>query len=86
MSRLIDADALIMDYISDDAGNNAEIISRNDILDAPIIDAVEIVRCKNCKYRRREGDSMLDWCPRLICGTIRDDFYCADGERIEDAV
>ena len=48
--RLIDADALIMDYITDDAENDSEIISRNDILNAPTVDAVEVVRCADCRY------------------------------------
>ena len=36
----------------------------------PTVDAVEVVRCKDCRK----------WC---ICHKS-DDFYCADGERRED--
>lgn len=40
------------------------------INNAPTVDAVEVVRCKDCRK----------WC---ICHKS-DDFYCADGERIDD--
>lgn len=53
------------------------------IEDAPTIDAVPVVRCKDCIYYRKsdKGHPDADWCKRLICGTIKPDFYCADGER-----
>lgn len=86
--RLIDADALEIRKAKREIFSNPSFADGwNSVIDiiqcAPTVNAVSVVRCKDCKHRRREGDSMLDWCPRLICGTIRDDFYCADGERIE---
>ena len=45
--RLIDADALENGFgISD-----ADIIAKEVIRDAPTVDAVHVVRCRECKYR-----------------------------------
>ena len=46
----------------------------------------EIVRCKDCKWycKSDPGHPDCDFCKRLICGTIKPDFYCADGERKEN--
>lgn len=52
--KLIDADALLKQIAEDSRGNEGwygdtwEFI--NTIKDAPTIDAVSIVRCKDCKY------------------------------------
>lgn len=45
----------------------------------PIVDAVEVVRCKDCKHRNR-----LAYCP--LCGVMvtPDDYFCADGERKDE--
>ena len=47
------------------------------IEELPAVDAVPVVRCKDCKHRFT-GKPDLD-CE--ICGG--DDWYCADGERRE---
>lgn len=50
----------------------------------PSVDAVEVVRCKDCKHRDPEdkkcdsGHDIIWQLPR------RDDWYCADGERKDD--
>ena len=67
-----------------------------DVEDAPIIDAVKVVRCKDCKHRPYEdehGDIYEpDWgdytCPFLCedsyySGMPEDDFFCKRGERKE---
>lgn len=43
----------------------------------------ELVRCKDCKHYREADPAHpdCDWCNRMICGTIRKGFFCADGER-----
>ncbi len=58
MARLIDADAII-DFI--DMGHTRNPLetcfSERDVVDmlesAPTVDAVEVVRCKDCKYQRK---------------------------------
>lgn len=49
-------------------------------------DVVAVVRCKDCKHYRTSdaGHPNCDYCNRLICGTVKPDFYCADGERREE--
>ena len=50
------------------------------------LDLVEVIRCKDCKHYRKSDARHPDceWCKRLICGTVKPDFFCADGERRED--
>ena len=50
------------------------------------IDAVEVVRCKDCKYCYAEGFVNV----RNVCekhydfGNVDDDWFCADGERRQE--
>ena len=50
------------------------------VCDAPTVDAVEVVRCKDCKWRNTKG------CPYMnFNASARDDFdFCSDGERRTD--
>ena len=50
MSRLIDADALIEEYDRIHIGEPGK--ARKLMEDAPTVDAVEVVRCKDCKYHQ----------------------------------
>ena len=59
MADLIDRDALLADIaasvvFSGRTARNAEICGANKIIDriksAPTVDAVEVVRCRDCKY------------------------------------
>lgn len=47
---------------------------------APTVDAVEVVRCKDCRWRNNKG------CPYMnYNAAARDDYdYCSDGERRTD--
>lgn len=56
---------------------DADILS-----ELPTIDAVEVVRCKDCKFNEN-----LEWWACPILGTIklRDDDYCSFAERRTDA-
>ena len=49
----------------------------DDIEAAPTVDAVEVVRCKDCKHRHSDS-----WCEYV---DDDDNFYCARGERKEGA-
>ena len=42
-----------------------------DIQAFPTVDAVPVVRCKDCKHREK-------------CNTMSDDSFCSDGERMAD--
>ena len=90
MSRMIDADALREQLVwcKEQAGRFDtywdDVIERLDSL--PTIDAVPVVRCKDCIYRNdTEKGKALMWLP---CEEVRkgDNWYCAEGERkCEDA-
>lgn len=47
------------------------------LADAPTVDAVEVVRCKDCKWYSD------DYCCQFG-DDYGDDWYCADGERREE--
>ena len=69
--RLIDADALLAEYDRQHEGEPGK--ARKLIEDAPTVDAVEVVRCKDCKHRYSDS-----WCEYV---DDDDNFYCARGER-----
>ena len=48
----------------------------------PTIDAVPVVRCKDCKYYNTIGCSKgLGWCENIDWG-VCEDFYCANGKHL----
>lgn len=54
------------------------------INNAPIVDAVEVVRCRDCKYYK-EGFcyNPNNYDDEKTCGNTSPDWFCADGEREE---
>lgn len=85
--RLIDADAL-MEELYDNLCNGEVLyrISPSDIDNAPTVDAVPIVRCKDCKHAKkssyvteRYGVPGVKTCKRLRRCVAPDDF-CWLGE------
>ena len=89
MARLIDADAII-DFI--DMGHTRNPLetcfSERDVVDmlesAPTVDAVPVVRCKDCKHYEIHKPKVLENCERngYIIPMKPDDF-CSYGERKE---
>lgn len=86
--RLIDADTLEAKleeqrklYIDMDM-KGAEHLLVHDVLhhvwEAPTIDAVQVVRCKDCKHSREDELWHMRWCKGL---TVNDEHFCADGEK-----
>ena len=77
--RLIDADALIAKaYIMQEPnGFIHSVVTERQITKAPTIDAVPVVRCKDCKFRGDEDD-----CPLLnLSAYTEPDDFCSYGER-----
>ena len=77
MARLIDADAMLRHkrkMSGADFGGEFwdEAVLASDIKNAPTIDAVPVVRCKDCKYFKTRLCENED---------NHDDWFCADGER-----
>ena len=48
------------------------------------VDAVQVVRCKDCRYQIKEKGIM--WCSHEdgVCGDAPDNFYCAYGEKEDE--
>jgi hypothetical protein len=82
--RLIDADALKekIDNIWNGRSLSflgAKILAMID--HEPTIDAVEVVRCKDCRYRKKVGT--LYYC-ELDEFNVQDEDFCSWGERREE--
>ena len=55
-----------------------------DIKDFPAVDAVEVVRCKDCKHCSQNTPDGLHWCEENEIGALMDDDFCSYGERRAD--
>lgn len=82
MSRLIDADNLVPDICDAEIeyGTKPVHFSANAIDLAPTVDAVPVVRCRECKYRDGTPGQ-----PNIQCGQMHDNDFCSYGERKEGA-
>ena len=87
--RLIDADALENEFgISDE-----DIIAKEAIRDAHTIDAVPVVRCKDCKhykeFRTKQKKQVMKLCYRMgkhdMEYFVKPNDFCSYGERKEGA-
>ena len=83
MTRLIDADALIKETCAEGAYG---YVDAKQIADAPIIDAVKIVRCKDCKHYRPQKKSAhwenrTNYCNRIVTIKVQPYDFCSHGER-----
>ena len=82
--RLIDADALIEEALADGAYG---YVDAKQIADAPTIDAVPVVRCKNCKYHYWEQEpchgKTVHYCelPHMRGVEVFKEFFCYYGKR-----
>ena len=72
--RLTDADALIEEALTEGAYG---YVDAKQIADAPTIDAVPVVRCKDCAVPHNKYTG----CPMLNGLVTPPDFYCPFGER-----
>ena len=77
---MIDADALV----SMEATRKKGCAYIEDINNAPIIDAVPIVRCKNCKHRYITGSTTHYYVCDFMDAEYNDNGYCHHGERKDD--
>lgn len=92
--RLIDADALMDEANSDGAYG---YVDAKQISEAPTVDAVPVVRCRECKYHRDKNEQEQQYLVEdiLICtspdvaddcwSAVWPDHFCSYGERKEDA-
>ena len=88
--RLIDANALLVvpnvqkvcEYDETGCYITYKAVPVEVIEEAPSVDAVEVVRCRDCKRHRKEGCIDSVWCGKWGSPRHRDD-YCSYGERRE---
>ena len=87
--RLIDADAFLKDILTAGIGKTIIEYSESDIgymiRRRPTIDAVEVVRCKDCKYWQDNNDGYPHEECRWEHGETPDaNDFCSYGERREE--
>ena len=85
--RLIDADALFeMCFENLDDGDCLYRIPPDYVDDMPTIDAVEVVRCRDCVWYQPKWLKGVDVCGKIMHNALRveADFFCQRGERKED--
>ena len=84
--RLIDANAFLKDILTAGIGKTIIEYSESDIgymiRKRPTIDAVPVVRCRECKQGEVDDpDFPAQYYCHAGCGWNNGDFYCAYGER-----
>ena len=102
--RLVDADALKLTFCRECTLRDGRCPEQNggECYDSavyhlkhcvPTVDAVPVVRCKECRWWDKIGDSPIGYCHACKHGycsshweisihrTYKGDFFCADGER-----
>ena len=86
--RLIDADKFeVYTWVnksSDYVDGDQSILEAIDI--APTVDAVEIVRCRDCKHympqkKSAHWENRANYCNRLVRIKVRPNDFCSYGER-----
>lgn len=89
MARLIDADKLLTNAIAITNSKGQvtwSAVSTIDILTAPTVDAVEVVRCRDCKHYEIHKPKVLENCERNgYIVPMKPDDFCSYGERKEGA-
>ena len=88
MGRLIDADRAL-EIVRDQgiAHTNAYHLTNYATLvlrEAPTVDAVEVVRCRECKYHEETSVTEYEHCC-LLSKTVRYNDFCPYGDRKEGA-
>ena len=87
--RLIDANAIKYRMISHGGWGPPEYVADEGGIDKmPTVDAVEVVRCKDCKhYKFRKPypsyNATVKTCCRCANTRVNDDDFCSYGERRE---
>lgn len=91
--RLIDADALLLDNTWECFDGWGNYTGAGQIIaDAPTIDAVEVVRCKDCRWYRDTffRSKVNPYCVKefdeefgALRGGITEDSFCSYGEKVK---
>lgn len=81
--RLIDADALMADVRKNSESYFADDFAHEWVDKQPTIDAVPVVRCRECKYTETDCVDNIH-CQKWDRWEMPPDGYCALGQRRED--
>ena len=91
MPRYIDADTLrvpFVNWLNANMGTEAMRHLMQEVIDgideAPTVDAVEVVRCKDCKNWQQSVDGITKWCSVMRGRETKYDDFCSCGERREE--
>ena len=76
MSRYIDADAYIKYCDEHWLALNVDAVNAQ-----PTVDAVEVVRCRECKYNLSPNDPHALCANPKLCEPLEQDDYCKYGEK-----
>lgn len=82
--RPIDADGLLTAFPVDDEPTLTKSCVRMTIQHMPTVDAVPVVRCRECKYSRMTVNGECKYCDIWFpdeAEYVDGDYYCASGER-----
>ena len=93
--RLIDADAILDDFLKryTEMERDRKLVFaaceiKQDFADmisnAPTVDAVPVVRCKDCIHSYDDLCGLCCTCGPYVDCVVQPEFYCADGKRKED--
>lgn len=81
MGRLIDVDNLLTAFPPEENEIFRTSAVRGTINACPTVDAVPVVRCKDCKHCQYDSIFGTYWCGGRLGGIeIEADFFCKDGE------
>lgn len=85
MAKMIDAEKLNL-LIRDDPEISGKMYARMKmhINEATVVDAVEVIRCKECKHYAETPSDCVPYCSHesgYVGEYIGNLFYCANGER-----
>lgn len=85
--RLIDANTLKSEFewlksVVNESSKDEVMDVMQRIDNAPTVDAVEVVRCKDCKLCLSDAHGL--WCFRDYEYNLQPDDFCSHGERRED--
>ena len=87
MARLIDADAAKL-TANDYAMFRCQLGGLVDVVeflnDMPTVDAVPVVRCKDCIHSYDDLCGLCCTCGPYVDCVVQPEFYCADGKRKEE--
>lgn len=84
MCRLIDEDALTADHFVPSTSANSPCqlyVSMEQIQKQPTIDAVQVVRCRDCEHSYEDLYGRVCAYGRCMNCDVPDDWFCKDGER-----